>query len=513
MASELPTDDKERLLQSIGKASSLEDGLGPLATLVAQEKFSQIHLLSNYPKDVNALYVEWLEKKSGVKAKLHYVSFDDPTDYAVLLQNVRPILKSLKLGKTDQLCFHLSPGTPAMAAIWILLGKSLFPATLYQTQRGQYSVVDIPFDITVDVLPEVLREPDRFWQHLQVSSPQEIGGFEKIVGESPALRTAVGRAQRAAVHDVPILILGETGTGKEMFADAIHRSSSRGNRKLLSINCAAISKELIESELFGHVKGAFTGAAKDHTGLMEQANGGTLFLDEVGECDLQLQAKLLRALQPPDGKGPCYRVFRPVGSTEDRHADVRIIAATNRNLIRRVEEGEFREDLYHRLATITVKLPPLRERGDDIILLAEGLLAGINQQFSSQPGARYESKKLSVETKKFIRNQPWRGNVRELRNALIQAAVMSADDILEPEDIRAAIAEVPGQSGPSAHDVPLGGGFSIDDYLDNIQRRFLERALDESGGVKKAAAELLGFDNYQTLSNRMKSLGISDSSK
>ncbi len=151
-----------------------------------------------------------------------------------------------------------------MAAIWILLAKSLFPATLYQTYGGKAWITEIPFDITVDVIPQLMRDPDRFWQHLQVQSPQEIGGFERIVGDSPALRTAVGRAQRAAIHEVPVLILGESGTGKEMFADAIHKASGRRSKKMYSINCAAISRELIESELFGHVKGSFTGAAKDH---------------------------------------------------------------------------------------------------------------------------------------------------------------------------------------------------------------------------------------------------------
>jgi transcriptional regulator with PAS, ATPase and Fis domain len=303
-----------------------------------------------------------------------------------------------------------------------------------------------------------------------------------------------------------VLILGESGTGKEMFADAIHKASGRRAKKMYSINCAAISRELIESELFGHVKGSFTGAAKDHIGLFEQAHGSTLFLDEIGECDLGLQAKLLRALQPPDNGGPCQRVFRPVGATEDRVADVRIVAATNRDLHKLIEECKFREDLYHRIATITLKLPPLRERGDDVMLLADSLLEDVNKQFASQLGNAYEHKSFGVETKKFIRHKPWRGNVRELRNAIVQACVMAATDELVPEDIAAAIADVPGQVGPSLHDQPLGCGFSLDDYLDDVQRRFLQRAMDEAGGVKKRAAELLGFDNYQTLSNRLEKL-------
>jgi DNA-binding NtrC family response regulator len=199
-----------------------------------------------------------------------------------------------------------------------------------------------------------------------------------------------------------------------------------------------------------------------------------------------------------------------VGATEDRTADVRIVAATNRNLYNLIEEGKFREDLYHRVATITLKLPPLRERADDVILLADRLLEDVNNQFATQLGGAYARKSLSTDTKKFIRHQPWRGNVRELRNAIVQACVMAATDTLAPEDIAAAIAEVPGQMGPSLHDQPLGGGFSLDEYLGEIQRRFLSRAMDEAGGVKKKAAELLGFDNYQTLSNRLEKLGNKD---
>ena len=490
------------VIEKIAGVRDNESGAGPVKALIDLEQFDDVHLLSDYVPEIAKPFAKWL----GCKSKLHRLSPKNPSDHGEILRLVRPVLESLELSKDDLLNFHLSPGTPAMAAIWILLAKSLFPATLYQTYGGNAWITEIPFDITVDVIPQLMRDPDRFWQHLQVQSPQEIGGFERIVGESPALRTAVGRAQRAAIHEVPVLILGESGTGKEMFADAIHKASGRRSRKMFSINCAAISRELIESELFGHVKGAFTGAANNHVGLFEEAHGSTLFLDEIGECDLGLQAKLLRALQPPDNGGPCQRMFRPVGATEDRVADVRIVAATNRDLHKLIDEGKFREDLYHRVATITLKLPPLRERGDDIVLLAEQILEDINSQFASQLGSTYRNKTFGAETKKFIRNQPWRGNVRELRNAIVQACVMAGSDELAPDDIAAAIAEVPGQVGPSLHDMPLGGGFSLDKYLDDVQWRFLQRAMDEAGGVKKKAAELLGFDNYQTLSNRLEKL-------
>ena len=311
------------------------------------------------------------------------------------------------------------------------------------------------------------------------------------------------------MHDVPVLILGESGTGKEMFADAIHKASARRNNRLYSINCAAISKELIESELFGHMKGSFTNAEKDRKGLLEQADGGTLFLDEVGECDLGLQAKLLRALQPPHDKGPCHRVFRPVGATEDRVSDVRIVAATNRDLVKMVQQGLFREDLLYRLATITVKLPPLRERGKDVMTLAETMLDGINVQFQKALGNAYIPKMLSPDAKRFVRKHEWPGNVRELRNVLIQSAVMSIDKSITDHDIAAALSQLPNtrqESGDS--DKPLGDGFDLEAYLDDIRKRYLIRAMQQANGVKNKAVELLGYNSHQVLTGHLIRHGI-----
>ena len=279
-----------------------------------------------------------------------------------------------------------------MAAIWILLGKSQYPATLFQTHHENVWKTEIPFDITTDVLPQLLREPDRLWQHLATKTPQEIRGFEGIVGTSEAIRVAVGRAQRAAIHDVPVLILGESGTGKELFAEAIHYASPRRSKDPVFINCAAISQTLLESELFGHAEGAFTDAKKTRKGAFAQADGSTLFLDEVGECSLEMQAKLLRALQPPPKEGPCCCVFRPVGASKDVKANVRVVAATNKDLTKAVAAGEFREDLLYRLSIITLKLPPLRERQGDLIVLAESLLLDINQRLRQRRETGYQDK-------------------------------------------------------------------------------------------------------------------------
>ncbi|MFN3152899.1 sigma-54 interaction domain-containing protein [Bremerella sp.] len=504
MGAALPPAKRKKVEEIVRGEIDADVGPGPVKTLVERENFTEVHALSNYDPSVTKQFVSWLKKRCVT----HHVVLTNPSDHGQVLDAVRPVLASVDVCKEDELCFHLSPGTPAMAAIWILLGKSQYPATLFQTHYEKVWKTEIPFDITTDVIPQLLREPDRIWQHLAIKSPQEIHGFEGIIGESPAIKMAVGRAQRAAVHDVPVLILGESGTGKEMVAEAIHYASCRRNKKPVLINCAAISSNLLESELFGHVKGSFTGAEKDRKGAFELADGSTLFLDEVGECNLEMQAKLLRALQPPPKEGPCCRVFRPVGSEKDIKVDVRIVAATNKNLTEAVERGEFREDLLYRLSIVTVKLPALREREGDVILLAESLLLDINSRLRRGGEAGYEDKSLSVDAKRFVQQYHWPGNVRELSNALLQAAVMAQGRILSSQDIAAAIADLPSKKKSEVLDCPLGGEFSIDIKLEEIQAHFIRRAMAEAGGKVTKAAKLLGMKHYQTLAAQLERLGI-----
>jgi len=502
MAAALPARDRRDVLAAIG-ASDVAQGVGPIKTLVDQHAFDEIHLLSDCEPKISRRFVQWLGKPVAV----HHVKLSNPSEHKEVYEVVRSTLESIPGIAEADLSFHLSPGTPAMAAIWILLGKSLYPATLYQTYEGRAWITDIPFDLTVDVVPHLLKNPDRFWQHLSGKAPQDVTGFESIVGTSRAIRLAVGRAQRAAIRDVPVLILGQSGSGKEMFARAIHAASHRKDKPFLAVNCAALSRELLESELFGHVTGAFTGADKDHPGAFEQAHGGTLFLDEVGECDRTLQAKLLRVLQPPPGQGPCHRVFRKVGGRQDSESDVRIIAATNRDLRETIEAGTFRKDLFYRLATVTLKLPTLAERKEDIPLLARALLAQINTQFRNQEHG-YRDKSISPATNAFFQTYPWPGNVRELFNALVQAAVMADSDALEPEDIAAAIADVPQTETTDVLRTPLGEGFSLERHLEDIQRHFLRRAMEEARGNKTKAAKLLGMRYYQTLDAQLTRLGV-----
>lgn len=503
-AQTLPPPKRFELLKIV-RAQPL-DPPGPTKSLVDNEQFDEIHLLSTYEARWDRPFVRWL----GRRVELHRVQLDAPTDYESIFEAADRELSAVVEGRSPadyELSIHLSPGTPAMTAIWVLLGKTRYPATFYQTHAGRAWQTEIPFEITADFLPELLKAPDAHLQHLAAKSPGEVEGFKSILGDSQAIRVAVGRAERAAVRDVPVLILGESGTGKELFARAIHKASHRRDRAFVAINCAAVPKELLESELFGHVKGAFTGATKDKFGAFDKTDGGTLFLDEIGDCDPALQAKLLRVMQPPPGTGPCKRVFWPVGGEKERVRDVRIIAATNRPLATDVSQGRFREDLYYRLAVITVALPPLRERRGDIPSIAAHLLDQINKEFRQQePG--YRDRCLSTRATAFVKRFNWSGNVRQLHNALVQAATMCAGDVIERSDLEAAVASEPARDEDNVLELPLGNGFSLDKHLENIQRQYLRRAMQEAGGVKTRAAKLLGMKNYQTLDAQLKRLKV-----
>jgi DNA-binding NtrC family response regulator len=482
-----------------------EDGKGPLKTMVEVREFDAVHLLADIPADIAEHFAQWL----GVPVALHKVDLHGPTNYREVFQIADAELAKVTAGVSPELHYLLSPGTPTMAAVWVLLGKTKYPGRFWQTWQGKATETEIPFDITLDVVPRLLRGADSHLQHLAARGPSELQGFEGIVGDSPAIRLAAGRAKKAALRDVPVLLSGESGTGKEMFAHAIHAAGHRRDKPFLAINCAALPKPLLESELFGHVKGAFTGADKARDGAFRRADGGTLFLDEIGECDPEIQAKLLRVLQPPPGAGPCAREFTKVGGHTVEQADVRVIAATNRSLVDRVALGKFREDLYYRLAVITLLLPPLRERAADALLIAERLLERINQDFSKQE-LGYEHKKLSSNAKYFVRTHNWPGNVRELYNTLLQAAVMSESTELTAEDLRAAVPEPVRKDRPGADllEQPLGDGFVLDTLLEKVRSHYLIRAMRESNGVKTRAADLLGFRNYQTLDHQLRRLNI-----
>lgn len=480
---------------------------GPVRAAMEMLAFDEVHVLADLEEDVLNACAAWL----GGQVIPHRAAVHDPTDYALVFGVAESLLESVSTAESDEhpeLWISLSSGTPAMAATLVLLGKTRFPARFIQSFQGRAKEAEIPFDLTLQYIPDLLREPDATLQLLADKNPADVEGFSAIVGTSQAIRLAVGRARRAAIRDVSVLILGESGVGKELFAQAIHSASSRRNKPFVAINCAAVPSELQESELFGHVQGAFTGATRDRAGAFQQADGGTLFLDEFGELELRAQAALLRALQPGPNDPLCRRSIRRVGADAVEHVDVRVIAATNREPLSQVREGALRQDLYYRVSTISLRLPALRERRSDIPMLVETLLARINAQFGrGEPG--YVHKSLSAAAKGLVAQHEWPGNVRQLNNVLVQSAVMSAGPVVAKADIAAALMEHPGGSSRADPDCqPLGDGFDLTKYLDDIERRFLERACEESRGVKRKAADLLGLKTYQTLDAKLKRLGV-----
>jgi transcriptional regulator with PAS, ATPase and Fis domain len=476
------------------------DELGPIGSAVAAPaNYDRIHLLTNYSFEHSHAYCKWLERRTAcVDADLYAVELSSPINYAEIYEKVSDELKQAHLPHDDvELTFHLSPGTPAMAAIWIMLAKTRFPARLIQTSREHgLEAVDFTFDLASDFLPEFLRRSDARIERL-ADAREPVPGFEKIIHADAALATQIERARRIAAFSVPVLVLGETGTGKELFAEAIHASSPRARRPFLAVNCGAISRELVNSELFGHRKGAFTGADRDRRGHFREADGGTLFLDEIGDLPLDAQVRLLRALQEKE--------ITPLGESHPVKLDVRIIAATHRDLQADVAAGRFREDLFHRLAVGVLRLPPLRERGGDIAALVDHFLAQINSDVELSPEAQHKT--LAPQAREVLLSHAWPGNVRELYHTMLRASVWSVGTLITADDARAALLVTAKQDEPVMGRA-LGGGFDLRDVLGDVARHYLARSLTLGGGRKKRAAELLGFSNYQTLDNWLRKYGI-----
>ncbi len=470
------------------------DRLGPVASALAARRFDRVWLLTSYAHDKSDAYCRWLEKKTVCAPELIEVGLANPTDYAEIYQKVSHELQILKLpNEAIQLTFHLSPGTPAMAAIWIMLAKTRFPASLIQTSiESGLQDVNFPFNLAADFLPEYLQASDNSMRRLA-----EQAHFQRIVYQSDTMHRQVLLAQKMALFDVPVLILGESGTGKELFADAMHRASRRADKPMIAVNCGAIPKELANAELFGHKKGAFTGADVERKGHFREADGGTLFLDEIGELPADTQVKLLRVLQTGE--------VTPVGQSTPVKVNVRIFAATHRDLQADVEAGMFREDLFHRLAVGLLDLPPLRDRDADISLLIDHFLDVINQEMAAQPGNQH--KNISVEARKLLSRQPWPGNVRQLYHTLVRAAIWADHETLDEADIQAALLRRASKTdGILGRDVSQG--IDINEVLSEVARHYLPRALAITAGNKTRAAELLGLSNYQTLNNWLQRYGI-----
>lgn len=480
----------------------LRTGVGPIANAVSKREFEEIHLLSDHkPSDAKS-FVKWLKQESGIEARLWPVTLSGPTRFDEIYESATEVLRELDADGVNRLrTFHVSPGTPAMGAVWVLLAKTTFPSELIESSPEEgVRTISLPFEIAADYIPKRDIERDDEIRRLTQGLPPEAPEFSEIIHRCQAMKTIIAQARRVAIEDVPLLIQGESGTGKELFARAIHASSPRSRGPFVEVNCGAIPSELVESELFGHKKGAFTGATEHKVGYLESAHGGTLFLDEIGELPLSAQVKLLRALQE-------RRVTR-VGETKPKEIDFRVIAATNRILLEEVAEERFREDLFHRLAVGVLNLPPLRERPNDLNLLIDYFLERINADRIASPG--WEHKKLSAGARNLLNQHPWPGNIRELSNTLCRAAIWSGGATIGTEQLRSALFPIkralPGYD--SILNRSLGHDLDLPELIGEVARHYLSRAYEEAQGNKSAACKLVGLPNYQTFTNWMKKYGV-----
>jgi len=400
------------------------------------------------------------------------------------------VLLDLKLPDGDgiELLKELRAQSPGLPVVMIS-GHGSAEHAVQAVKLGAYDFLEKPLDKD-RVLVTLRNAIEVGGLRKQVS---KLSGGGEMIGESPEMKEVREWIGRVAPTDGRVLILGESGTGKELVARAIHEGSTRAKKKFVKVNCAAIPKELVESVLFGHVKGAFTGALKDKSGTFKEADGGTLLLDEIGDLSLEAQAKVLRVLQEGE--------FEPVGASKTEKVDVRVVAATHRDLKSEVEEGNFREDLYFRLAVLVLDLPPLRDRKGDVAVLVDHFLNEFH-------GNGLPQRKLTPEAVEVLERYAWPGNIRELRNVIERIAILSPDIQVEPDDLPA---DVRTTSFSVATDIDTGElpaiGTSLADVRAAAEKRYLEAVLDQTGGNVSEAARIVGLERTH-LHKKLASLGV-----
>ncbi|WP_294486606.1 sigma-54 dependent transcriptional regulator [uncultured Mailhella sp.] len=375
----------------------------------------------------------------------------------------------------------------------MMTGVGTIESAVEAVQLGAYSYLTKPVNNA-----ELASLVQRAAEHARVHSQLQDRGGEKtpvsLIFNSPSMKQVLKTIGKVAGTSVPILITGETGTGKSRLAEYVHRASSLRDKPFLTIDCAALPESLLESELFGHVKGAFTGAVSTRRGLLEEAQGGTVFLDEIGELSPSTQAKLLRAIQEHE--------IRPVGSNKSVSINVRFIAATHRHLEEDVKTGRFREDLFYRLSVIPLYLPPLRERREDLAALIGFFISRFNERYGRNVT------QISPAAMNILYSQPWKGNIRELENVLERAFLLTEGDRLMPESLGTmadgAVFASP-VSGEAMSETPL----SLSDAVRNAEIQALQQALSLCNGNKTQAAELLGIGR-RTLYDKLEQFGLMD---
>ena len=378
-------------------------------------------------------------------------------------------------------------------AVLLITAFSTAEQAVEAMKLGAYNYLAKPFkvdELKVQVR-NALEKRDLRRENRQLREKAGVcSGFGGIVGTSQRMKEVFALLKKVAESNSTVLISGESGTGKELAARAIHEASQRSNKPFVAVNCGAIPENLIESELFGHVKGAFTGAVSERAGLFEQANGGTVFLDEIGELPLSMQTRLLRVIQE--------RELRRVGGSNTKKVDVRLLAASNRDLAQQVKEGSFREDLYYRINVVQVVMPPLRERVEDIPLLVEYLV---------RKHAGCSSASITSEALKALMAYQFPGNVRELENIIERSLVLDREQIgLDslPDQVRGAIKRF---DLHSAVEIP-DDGIELESALEHLEKQYLVKALEKSGGSKTRAADLLGM-SFRSYRYKLSKFGLS----
>ncbi|MFR8765839.1 MAG: sigma-54-dependent transcriptional regulator [Bacteroides uniformis] len=407
------------------------------------------------------------------------------------LQNPDVVLCDVFLpdGNGVDLVLAIKKAAPNVEVI-LLTAHGNIPDGVQAIKNGAFDYIT-KGDDNNKIIPLISRAVEKARMNVRLEKLEKKVGqtysFDSILGESKVLKDAVSLAQKVSGTDVPVLLTGETGTGKEVFAQAIHYSSKRARQNFVAVNCSSFSKELLESEMFGHKAGSFTGALKDKKGLFEEANNGTIFLDEIGEMAFELQAKLLRILETGE--------YIKIGDTKPTRVNVRIIAATNRNLSQEIVAGRFREDLFYRLSVFQIHLPPLRERAGDIRLLAKAFIKSFAEQLA-RPVVEIAPAFLEA-----LDSQPWKGNIRELRNVIERSMIVCESGHLDiadlPFDIQNAHYEHSNDSSP--------GSFE----LSAMEHRHIARVLEYTKGNKTEAARLLKI-GLTTLYRKIEEYKISE---
>jgi len=402
------------------------------------------------------------------------------------------VVTDLRLPGADGLAvLRAARARDSRTAVVLMTAFGTIELAVAAMREGAFDFVQKPFDLEqLEVRVARALDHARLAREVTTLRAERSARYapERIVGESPAFRAALDLARRAARTRSTVLLTGETGTGKELVAGLIHRLSPRAEAPFVQVNCAALPETLLESELFGHERGAFTGADRTRVGRFEQAHGGTLFLDEVGDMSPAIQAKVLRVLQDQE--------FHRLGGTRALRTDVRIVAATNRDLQQAIAAGRFREDLYFRLAVIGIALPPLRERPEDVPRLAEHLLAELSGELG-RPGRSFTPEALAR-----LQDHPWPGNVRELRNVVERAVLMAEADRIGPEEV---VLADPGGMASEEPTAPTRGG--EEPTLAELERAAVLGALRRTGWVQKEAARRLGISRRK-LNYMIRRMGI-----